>query len=110
MWQHSPPRGPVVFHILSPYIEFIIYAFIIQYACKAPICIRVFMIAATGKQVKMMAIADLLQDGMIREIGYVMNRAVKIYIIIKIALGIFREIVHAAHSNKSIDQVGPLEK
>ena len=56
------------------------------------------------------AIADLLQDRMIIQIGHEMHGTVEVHVFVVISLCVFCEFIYAAHGHTTVDQVRPFEK
>lgn len=54
----------------------------------------------------MVAAADLFQDIMIGEVAHIVHGAVEIYLFVPETFGIFGKVIHAAHGDHAIDQVG----
>ena len=54
------------------------------------------------------ASAYQFQYGMVFQVLDIMHGTVEVHLIIKIAIGIFCKIIHAAHSNYAIDEVRAL--
>src|ERR1700741_906834 len=110
MRQHRSPCIPVMRPLFSPNIEFIPNTFIIKYLGKFSAGCRIFIRTATGEEMNMLALPDLLKYGMIRKIAHIMKRTVEVYIIIKITLGVFGEVIYTTHGNDTIDKIGSFQK
>src|SRR5450631_1728890 len=54
--------------------------------------------------------ANLCQNIMIIKVGQVMYRAVEINIVVKITFCVFGQIINAAHSQATVDNIGPFKK
>jgi hypothetical protein len=91
-----PPRVPVVRPFVTPYVQLIVDALAVQDAGKAPGGVRIFIRATAGEDVNMLASPDLFQDVMVGQVGHIVLGTVEVNIVIKIAFGIFCQIINTA--------------
>src|SRR5204862_3934060 len=90
----------------SPLVKLIPDALIIKYFGKMSTRSGVLISATARDYMDMPALPYLFKDRMIGQLGYVMHRAVVIYIIIIVPPGVLGKIIDATHGNYTIDNIG----